>query len=99
MLSCYDDAPCDSKVVANYGSTCGTTVGAVMFFCSFIFLCMFLVSSLTQHQNILTRNVFFKQVRRENVETQPMNKLLSAICRLLEDFPGRNWPKLFTGHP
>lgn len=46
MQACYDDAKCDPQVDAEkYGSTCGTTVGAILYFCSFIFLCMFLVSN------------------------------------------------------
>ena len=46
MQACYDDAKCDDKVdTEKYGSTCGTTVGAILYFCSFIFLCMFLVSN------------------------------------------------------
>lgn len=46
MRACYDDAKCDPQVdTEKYGSTCGTTVGAILYFCSFIFLCMFLVSN------------------------------------------------------
>ena len=46
MLACYDSAKCDAKVdVTKYGETCGTTGGAILYFCSFIFLCMFLVSN------------------------------------------------------
>lgn len=47
MQACYDDAKCDPQVDAEkYGSTCGTTVGAILYFCSFIFLCMFLMLNL-----------------------------------------------------
>ena len=49
MLSCYSNAKCDPAANDDYGPTCGSTVGAVIFFCSFIFLCMFLVSS---HGNV-----------------------------------------------
>ena len=50
MLSCYSNAGCDVAAKDDYGPTCGSTVGAVIFFCSFIFLCMFLVSS---HSNVV----------------------------------------------
>lgn len=53
MQACYDDAKCDVKVdTEKYGPDCGTTVGAILYFCSFIFLCMFLVSNVRkiQHQ-------------------------------------------------
>ncbi|XP_078343776.1 voltage-dependent L-type calcium channel subunit alpha-1D-like isoform X1 [Oculina patagonica] len=47
MLSCYNDAKCDPEVDANkYGETCGNTIGAIAYFCSFIFLCMFLMLNL-----------------------------------------------------
>lgn len=45
MLACYDVAKCDKSVdIKKYGEHCGTTAGAIIFFCTFIFLCMFLVS-------------------------------------------------------
>ena len=46
MQACYYNAKCDPQVDTDkYGPTCGTTVGAILYFCSFIFLCMFLVST------------------------------------------------------
>lgn len=44
MLACYDAAKCDANVNEKY--SCGTTVGAILYFCTFIFLCMFLMLNL-----------------------------------------------------
>ena len=43
MLSCSDGAECDLR--ANpHSKTCGSTAWAIVYFCTFIFLCMFFVS-------------------------------------------------------
>ena len=49
MQACYDDAECDAQAGEQYLPTCGTTVGAILYFCSFIFLCMFLVSNRVEN--------------------------------------------------
>ena len=44
MKDCYNDALCDSRAGQDAGATCGNTVAAIVYFCSFYFLCSFLVS-------------------------------------------------------
>lgn len=48
MLDCWDEAPCDESIAkgADSQQTCGSTVGAVLYFVSFIFLSMFLMLNL-----------------------------------------------------
>ena len=44
MKACFDDADCDPKIKGLQNEKCGSTWLAITYFCSFIFLCMFLVS-------------------------------------------------------
>ena len=47
MMHCFDDAKCDSIVTDRYEEEkCGSTASAIIYFCTFIFLCMFLVSDV-----------------------------------------------------
>jgi len=45
MYECYSHALCDEAVATRKGETCGNTIFAIGYFTTFIFFCMFLVSS------------------------------------------------------
>ena len=44
MKDCFGQALCDSRAGQGPGAKCGNTAASIIYFCSFYFLCSFLVS-------------------------------------------------------
>ena len=90
MLACYDAAKCDKSVdIKKYGEHCGTTAGAITFFCTFIFLCMFLVSDeIHEYKNtskeILCFLFLFFYPSQLQANLRPLLKALFQVnCHIL----------------
>lgn len=81
MLACYDVAKCDKSVdIKKYGEHCGTTAGAIIFFCTFIFLCMFLVSDeIHEYKNTSKEILSFPSAAVKGMISSELSYSLSDV--------------------